>query len=154
MYFLSFILPNCFQLSLAVLLCYRPLRVFSLGCSYHPFILHYQAILLFQLSDSRGLSPPPAPLSIGFLRLPHNFALPLELFLVRSPLLKKSKFVSLPVLSDMLKFRTCPCISAPFQPRSVHCDSRVLYVGHRLENLSILYMRCVWCVLAVAQQLL
>jgi len=47
MYFLSFILLNSFQLSLAVLFRYRSLPVFSLGCSYHPFILHYQAILLF-----------------------------------------------------------------------------------------------------------
>jgi len=46
-YFLSFILHNSFQLSLAVLFRYRSPRVFSLGCTYHPFILHYQAILLF-----------------------------------------------------------------------------------------------------------
>lgn len=142
MYFLYFILYNYFQLSLAVLFCYRSLFVFSFRCSYHLFILHYQTILLFQLSDYRGLSPPMALFSKRFYRHLYNFTLPLELFLVRSLLLKKSKFVSFPVLNDMLKFRTYSCISASFQPHNIHCDYRILYVGHRLENLSILYMRC------------
>lgn len=116
------------------------------------FILHYQTILLFHLSDFCGLSPPVVLLSIRFLSLSYNFTLPLELFLVRSLLLKKSKFVSFPVLIDMLKFRTYSCISALFQPHNMHCDYRILYVGLRLENLSILYMRlllfeCCYCCL-------
>lgn len=85
----------------------------------------------------RGLSPPMAPLSIGFLHAPHNRSLPLELLPVRSPLLGKSKFVSSPVLTDMLKSRTCPCISAPLQPHAVRRVCRILYVGPRPGSLSI-----------------
>lgn len=140
-YFLSFILSNSFHISLAVLLRYRSPHVFSLGCPYHPFILHYQAILLLLCSRGRGLSPPLATRSRVFSRCAHNFALPLELLLVRSPLLKKSMFVSSPVLSDMLKSRTCSCIAASFQPHCVRRVYRVRHVGHRLGNLSILYAR-------------
>lgn len=67
-----------------------------------------------------------------------QLSLPLELFLVRSPLLKKSMFVSFPVLIDMLKSRTYSCISASFQHHTMLCDYRVLHVGHRIESLSIL----------------
>lgn len=88
----------------------------------------------------RGLSPLLAPLSIGSRISLHNFLLPLELLLVRSPLLKKSMFVSSPVLSDMLKLRTCSCISAQLQTHNFHCVYRILYVGPRLKSLSILYM--------------
>lgn len=89
----------------------------------------------------RGLSPHNAPLSIGFSSLLYyNFVLPLELFLVRSPLLKKSKFVSSPVLNDMLKFRTYSCIAASLQTFGMRQIYRILYVGPRLGNLSILYM--------------
>lgn len=88
----------------------------------------------------RGLSPPLAPLSIGFSSHSYNYILPLELLLVRSPLLKKSKFVSSPVLTDMLKSRTYSCISASFQPHVLPHDYRILYVGRRQRNLSIPYM--------------
>jgi hypothetical protein len=88
---------------------------------------------------SRGLSPPLAPLSMALRRLVHNFALPLELLLVRSPLLEKSMFVSFPVLIDMLKFGTCSYIPVSLQPHNMRCAYRILYVGHRSENLSILY---------------
>ena len=57
-YFLSFILSNSFHLSLAVLFRYRSLSLFSFGCSYHPFILHYQAILLFLFCISVGYHHP------------------------------------------------------------------------------------------------
>lgn len=106
----------------------------------------------------RGLSPLSAPLSIGFSRsLHYNCVLPLELFLVRSPLLKKSKFVSSPVLIDMLKFRTYSCIAASLQSHGMRHVYRILYVGHRLGNLSILYMSCCWFVCSdwlLAEQLI
>lgn len=91
----------------------------------------------------RGLSPLLAPLSIGSPPAIYNSTLPLELLLVRSPLLKKSTFVSSPVLSDMLKSRTYSCISAPLQPRGLHHAYRILYVVPRMTSLSILYMGCV-----------
>jgi len=43
--------------------------------------------------------------------LQHSKSLPLELFLVQSPLLEKSMFVSFPVFNDMLKSKTYSCIS-------------------------------------------
>lgn len=140
MYFLSFILSNYFHISLAVLLCYRSPLVFSLGCPYHPFTLHYQAMLLL-----RKTSCPWAITTTGssfhrIFQVSYNFKLPLELLLVRSPLLKKSKFVSSPVLTDMLKSRTYSCMSASFQPHALQHAYRILYVGLRQRNLSIPYM--------------
>jgi len=79
--------------------------------------------------------------------------LPLELFPLRSPLLRKSMFVSSPVLTDMLKFRTYSCVSASFQPRRMHGAYRIRYVGLRPENLSIPYMGyCCSLSLSAAQQ--
>lgn len=92
----------------------------------------------------RGLSPLLAPLSIGLSTVIYNSILPLELILVRSPLLKKSMFVSFPVLNDMLKLRTYSCISASFQSRDIHHDYRILYVVSRLLSQSILYMSCTY----------
>jgi len=76
----------------------------------------------------------------SFHRIPqdlHNRTLPLELLPVRSPLLGKSKFVSSPVLTDMLKSRTSSCIAASLQPHAVRRVCRILYVGPRPGSLSI-----------------
>lgn len=135
-YFLSFILSNSFHPSLAVLLRYRSLSLFSLRCPYHPFILHYQAILLVLLSTPVGSHHLWLPFPWDSPVLP-QLLLPLELLLVRSPLLQKSTFVSSPVLTDMLKSRTYSCISASFQHHALLPDCRVLHVGHRPESLSI-----------------
>lgn len=141
MYFQYFILYNYFQLSLAVLFCYRSPHNIQLQMLIPPIhtalpnnttlplylsTVGYHHILLLFPQDSR--------FSI------YKLELPLELFLVRSPLLKKSKFVSSPVLNDMLKLRTYSCISASLQTHDIHHVYRILYVGLRLWNLSILYM--------------
>ena len=100
-----------FHISLAVLLRYRTPRVFSLGCCYHPFALHYQAALLVPRACSGALTR----CGRAFHRVHNTFCattpegLPPGLFPVRSPLLRKSTFVSFPGLSDMLKSGPSSC---------------------------------------------
>ena len=116
---------------------YRPRRVLSLGCAYHPFALHYQAALLAPRARP-GLSPALAPLSSGSRACATTPAgLPPGLAPVRSPLLGGSAFVSSPGLIDMLK--SGPCSRAPrvFGTHALLRASRVRRARHRLAGLSV-----------------
>lgn len=133
-----FIFPSRYFFAIGLLI------IFSFGCLYHPFILHYQAILLLQLVTSMGyhhlwlLFPGDSFMSFTLQLI----KLPLELIPVRSPLLRKSKFVSFPALNDMLKFRAYSYITMHYYNyHNLHYVYRILYVGHRLRNLSIPYIR-------------
>lgn len=119
--------------------------VFSFGCSYHPIhtalpsnttplicsvYMGYHHLWLLFPGDSFIQS------TLQLIKLP------LELFLVRSPLLQKSMFVSFPALIDMLKFRAYSYIKMYYYNyHNLHCVYRILYVGHRLRNQSIPYIR-------------
>ena len=102
-----------FHTSLALLIRYRSLAIFSFRSYYLLFTLHYQATLLALSPAARipRLSLALAPLSIGFfvVRLLQQCLriLPSELLHVHSPLLVESQLVSSPALTDMLKFRAC-----------------------------------------------
>jgi len=107
--------------------------IFSFRCLYHLFILHYQTILLFHyIFLPWAITTYCSSFHRILESLYTNPLLPLELFLVRSPLLKKSKFVSSPVLNDMLKLRTYSYISVSLQTHDIHHVYRILYVGLRL----------------------
>lgn len=140
MYFLYFILFNFFHLSLAVLLRYRPLLVFSLGCSYHPFILHYQAILLCLLTAYRGLSPPPAPLSIGSYPHIHNFNYHRSSFLfVRHYYGNPSLFLFLSLLICLSSGRTP---ASPHHSNLAVCTTPIVFVT--LVFAWRTYPSCTW----------
>ncbi|KAI5163270.1 hypothetical protein NEAUS03_2266 [Nematocida ausubeli] len=98
----------CFRSSLALLVRYRTPRVFSLGCVYHPFALHYQAALLVPRARAGAVTRAGAAFQRLASHAPQRRSLPMGLLPVRSPLLRESTFVSSPVLTDMLKSGTSP----------------------------------------------
>jgi len=98
----------CFRSSLALLVRYRTPRVFSLGCVYHPFALHYQAALLVPRARAGAVTRAGAAFQRLASHAPQRRSLPVGLLPVRSPLLRESTFVSSPVLTDMLKSGTSP----------------------------------------------
>lgn len=93
--------------------------IFSLGCFYHPFALHYQAVLLLlphHIISHRGYHPHRLCIPTDLIQSVTTPAgLPLGLFPVRSPLLQESAFVSFPGLNDMLKSGPSSCCHSIIQ---------------------------------------
>ncbi|KAI5158470.1 hypothetical protein NEPAR06_2546, partial [Nematocida parisii] len=107
-----------FLLSLAVLLLYRPTRVFCLRWPAPPFGVPSHARLLFPLRAPRTGVPPslrgrPRLFRSALRRTPPQVRR--GLFPFRSPLLRKSVFVSFPPRTDMLKFCGSPHARRPFR---------------------------------------
>jgi len=97
-----FIFPSRYLCTIGLVL------IFSLGCSYHPFALHYQTALLIPRVRCRAITRSGSAFHQISRYNTHTTlitSLPSGLILVRSPLLKKSAFVSFPGLTDMLKSR-------------------------------------------------